>query len=130
MCICIYKRPFNPIQDGRFRGCSRMGGANSPSLPKICHTYPTVMRLGTAIHYLKKIQKIYESRDMPTDFCWHQHFFTGNQQVLLYQEIRILIAFYYIISNSFSFSWVFKDLFNKPGYNFDDVSKNGYLRPS
>ena len=34
------------------------------------------------------------------------------------------------ISNSFNFSWVFKDFFSKPGYNFEDVSKNGYLRSS
>ena len=26
--------------------------------------------------------------------------------------------------------WVFKDFFNKTGYNFDDVSKNGYPSPS
>ena len=32
-----------------------------------------------------------------------------------------------IISNSFNFFKVFKDFFNKHGYNFDDVSKNGYL---
>ena len=25
----------------------------------------------------------------PLEFCWHQHFFTGNQKVLLYQEIEI-----------------------------------------
>ena len=31
-------------------------------------------------HYLKKIQKIYESRDKPFQFCWHQHVFTGKQQ--------------------------------------------------
>ena len=62
------------------------------------------------------------------EFCWHQHFFTGNQQILLYQEIQIQIAFWHIISNSFNFSWVFKDFFNKPGYNFDDVSK--MLTPS
>ena len=35
-----------------------------------------------------------------------------------------------IVSNSFNFSWVFKDFSNKPGYNFDDVSENGYPRPS
>ena len=29
------------------------------SLPKICHTFPTMMKLGTAIPYLKEIQKIY-----------------------------------------------------------------------
>ena len=32
---------------------------------KICHTYPTTMKLGTVIPYPKKIQKIYESRDTP-----------------------------------------------------------------
>ena len=30
---------------------------------KICHTYPTTMKLGTIIPYPKKIQKRYESRD-------------------------------------------------------------------
>ena len=38
-------------------------------LPKICHTYPTMMKLGTVIPYPKKIQRIYESRDTPLDFC-------------------------------------------------------------
>ena len=60
---------FNPIQDGHFRGCSRTAGAKKAPLPKICHTYPTMMKLGTVIPYLKKIQKIYESRDAPSDFC-------------------------------------------------------------
>ena len=27
-------------------------------LPKICHTYPTMIKRGTVIPYLKKIQKI------------------------------------------------------------------------
>ena len=57
--------------------------------PKICHTYPAMMKLGIVIPYLKKIQKIYESRDNPTEICLHQYFFTGNQQILLYQEIEI-----------------------------------------
>ena len=92
-------------------------------------TYPTMMELGTVIPYLKKIQKIYESRDTPPEFCWHQHFFTENQQILLFQKAQIKIVFWYIISNSFNFSGVFKDFFDKPGYNFD-VSKNGYSRPS
>ena len=43
------------------------GGAckKAPPLPKICHTYPTMMKLGTVIPYLKKIPKICESRDTP-----------------------------------------------------------------
>ena len=65
----------NPIQDGLFRGCSRMRGAGgggrtkSPHLSKICHTYPTLMKLGTVIPHLKKLQKIQKSRDTPFEFC-------------------------------------------------------------
>ena len=44
-------------------------GGKKPRVPKICHTYPTTMKLGTVIPYLKKIQKIYESRDTPLEFC-------------------------------------------------------------
>ena len=44
-------------------------GQKSSPLPKICHTYPTVMKLGTVIPYPEKIQKIYESRDTPLEFC-------------------------------------------------------------
>ena len=44
------------------------GGAKKSPLPKICHTYPTMTKFGTVISYLKKIQKIYESRDT-RDFC-------------------------------------------------------------
>ena len=81
---------FNPIQNGHFRGYSRIGGGPKRSpLPKICHTYPTMMKLGTIIPSLKKIQKLYQSRDTPPEFCWHQHFFTGNQQIFLYQEIQM-----------------------------------------
>ena len=77
-------RFFNPVQDGLFGGFSRMG-----LLPKFCHTCPTMMKLGTVIPYPKKIQKIYESRDTPLEFSWHQYFFTRNQKILLYQEIQI-----------------------------------------
>ena len=45
------------------------GGAKRPPLPKICHIYPTMIKLGTVIPYLEKIQKIYESRDTPLEFC-------------------------------------------------------------
>ena len=51
--------------------------------------YPIMMKFGTAIPYLVKIQKIYESSDTSPDFFRHQQFFTGNLQILLYQEIQI-----------------------------------------
>ena len=60
---------------GFLRAARRGGrGAKRPLFPKICHSYPTIMKLGTVIPYLKKIQKLYESRDTPLEFCWHKHF--------------------------------------------------------
>ena len=41
------------------------GGA---PLSKICHTYAAIMKLGTVIHYLKKIYNIYESRNTHLEF--------------------------------------------------------------
>ena len=68
----------NPFQDGPFRDCSRMGEPKrppppppNPFLPKICYKYPTKMELGTVIPYLKKTQKIDESRDILLEFCWN-----------------------------------------------------------
>ena len=70
-------------------GAAHRWGAKRPPLPKIWHTYPTMMNLGTVIPYLKKNQKIYQSRDTHPEFCWHKHFFSGNQHILLYQEIQV-----------------------------------------
>ena len=64
------------------------GGAKRPPLPKIRHTYPAMIKLGTVIPYLRKTQKLYKSRDTLLEFCWHQHFSTGDQQILLYQEMQ------------------------------------------
>ena len=40
-----------------------------PPLPKICHSYPAVMKLGIVIPYIKKMQKSNESRDAALQFC-------------------------------------------------------------
>ena len=54
---------------GRGRG-KKPPSPSLPTFPKICHTYPTMMKYGTVIPYLNKIKKIYESRDTPLDyFC-------------------------------------------------------------
>ena len=52
--------------------------AKKVSLSKICYTFPILMKLGTVIPYLRKIQKLHISRDKPIDLCWDQHFFTEN----------------------------------------------------
>ena len=68
MAVC------SPIQDGPFRNSLRIGRwAKRLPLPKICHTYPTMMKR-TVIPYLKKIKKTYKSRDTLLKVCWHQHF--------------------------------------------------------
>ena len=56
---------------GFFGAAPGWWGAKSPSpfLPKICHTYPIVMKLGTVMPYLKSIQKLYESSDTPLELC-------------------------------------------------------------
>ena len=50
----------NPIQDGLFGAAHGCGG----DLPKIRYTYPTVVKLGIVIPYLRKIQKMYKLRDI------------------------------------------------------------------
>ena len=76
---------------GAAHGCG--GGASPPPAPpplvKSSYIYPTIMKLATVIPYLKNIPKIYKSRETSLEFSWHQHFFTENQQILLYQEIQI-----------------------------------------
>ena len=71
----------NHIQDGSFWAAHGSGCKNA-HLHKICHTYPKMMKLGTVIPYLTKIQNIYKSRDTPINFCWHPYFFTKNHQLI------------------------------------------------
>ena len=40
-------------------------GLGGDSFSKMCHTYETIMKPGTVIPYLKKIQNIYKSIDRP-----------------------------------------------------------------
>ena len=88
---------------GLFRTAHRWGREKRSPVPKICYTYSTMMKLGTVVPYLKKTQKSCESRDTPFEFCQHQQFFIGNQQILLYQKIQISIAFLHIIYNLLTF---------------------------
>ena len=53
---------FGAAHDGR-------GGGKKAPLSKICHTYPTLMKLDTVIPYLKKTQKVHKLRETPLEFC-------------------------------------------------------------
>ena len=57
---------------GFFGAALELGGGAGKKplpLPKICHRYPTMMKLSTVIPYLKRMQKICESRDTPLELC-------------------------------------------------------------
>ena len=57
---------------GFFEAAHGWGGGvrvkRSP-FPKICQTYPIMMKLGTVIPYLMKTPQKYESRDTPLELC-------------------------------------------------------------
>ena len=68
----------NPIQNGPLWSCSQVKGGGGgekvpPSLKSVTHILQWWNLV--VIPYLKKIQKMYESRDTPIESCWHQHFF-------------------------------------------------------
>ena len=44
------------------------------SKPKILYIYPTLIKLGKVIPYLKEIQNICISQGTLLEFCWHHHF--------------------------------------------------------
>ena len=66
-----------------------------------------MMKLGTVTPCLKKTPKIFESRDTPIEFFWHQWEPT-NFAISRNTCINCIL-----IKNSLDFSWVFKNSFNK-----------------
>ena len=87
---------------GLFGVAHGWGAKRPPSLKSVTHVLQW-WNLAQLYLTLRESKKIYEPRDKPLHFCWHQHFFTENQQILLYQEIQIYTAFWYIVSNAFNF---------------------------
>ena len=45
------------------------GAKKTPHLPKICHTYPTMMKLGGNYTLPKEETKNYDPHDTPLEFC-------------------------------------------------------------
>ena len=58
--LCQLKELSNPIQDEHFGTAHRWGGSKKSPFPKICHRYPTMIKLGTVIPYPKKIKNMFE----------------------------------------------------------------------
>ena len=100
--LFIYWHYFKSIQSKivpqfrwAFSGPLTDGGAKSPSPPlrKISHIYLTMMKLATVTTYLKKIQKVYESRDIPLAFHWHQQFSTEISKACYIKKYRYRLHF-------------------------------------
>ena len=62
------QKPLTLFRMGFFGAAHGWGGKKTP-VSKICHTYPTLVKLSTVIPYLKNMQRIHESRDTLLDFC-------------------------------------------------------------
>ena len=90
-----------------FRATQRLGGgrgrAKRPPLPKICYTYSTTMKRGSHTSSKEHPKNVWNT---PDKFCWHQYFYTRNEQFLLYWKIQTEIVFWYILSNSSDYYWV------------------------
>ena len=69
MKCCLFPMILTLFRMGFFGAAHGWGGPFWSPLPKIRHTYPTMMKLGTVIPYLRKIQKMYKSRDKSLGFC-------------------------------------------------------------
>ena len=101
-----------------------MGPKKAP-VPKTCHTYPTMMKLGSYTLHKEDPKKDMNYVLLTSAFV-HQK--SSNFAISINTDIGcILVHNFY---SSFNFFWIFTDWFNKYRYDFDDVSKNGYSRPS
>ena len=94
-------------------------GAKRLPIPKICHTYSTIMKLGTVIPYIKKanhVAQLLSSADISifspeiSKFCYIKKY---SYKLCFHTKLLILLTFF--------------ESFNTYGY---DVSKIGYSRPS
>ena len=95
------------------------------------------MKLNTVIPYLKKIKKILRLKRLEKYMNPMTHPLSSADISMFSPEIKKSrntdidsILVHNTIPNSFNLSWDFKDCFDKHGYNLDDISKNGYSRPS
>ena len=120
---CRFKKTqmftFNPIQDGHFWGCSQIGGGP----PSFLKSVADILQWWN----LTDPKNIWITWHTPWVLLTSAFFHRKSANFVISRNTDIDCI---LVHNSFSFSWVFKDFFNKPGYNFDDISKNGYPRPS
>ena len=101
-----------------------MGVPKCAPLPKVCHTYLTLMKPDKNIASQKKIQE-------NIWVTWHASWVLLTffpQKSSNFAVSRNIDIDWFIISNCFNFFLLIKDYFNRHCYNFGDVRKNTYSR--
>ena len=131
--ICKYQKYQNNdfLMTLLWRNLSFYQKAPSPSpLPKICHTHPTMMKLGSYTLPKKEPKNIWITWYTPCVVLTSAFFHQKSANFAISKNTD----FYCILAHNF---WFFKlflslqgDFFNKHGYNFDDVSKIGFSNAS
>ena len=107
---------FKLIQGGCFCGCSRIGeGWKKYPVPKICHRYSTIIKLGTVIPYLEKMQKIYKSCDTASEFLLTLAFFYQESSICHIEKYGYRMNFDIYIDIDWMFSKKWLQIFSKTG---------------
>ena len=124
----------NPIQDGLFCCCSRMGGvvgagAFCLSLHKICHTSYNDETWHTFNLPNEDLKAIWITWHIPWVLLTSAVFHWKSKRFDTWRNTDIG---WVLIHNLwlFQYSWVFNNCFIKHDYIVDDVSKYGFSRPS
>ena len=124
------KNPLSLFKMRFFGTAHGWGEVKKVPLSNIYITYAVMIKLGTVIPYQRKIQKnIWITWQTPW-ILLTSAFFHQKSASFAISRNKVQVLFWYIISNPFNFFWIFRDYISKYGYSFDDVSKNGYTRPS
>ena len=128
MFFLISKLVLTLFRIGHFGAAHGWGSKKTP-FPKICHTYPTMMKLGTFILYLKKIQKYINHVTHPLSSADISILLPEFGKFCYIKKYRYRLYFYTLFLILLTFLSL-ERFINKHGYNFDDISKNGWSRPS
>ena len=97
----FYSSLFNPIQNGLFRDCYGWEDWTKRfPFPKICHTYPTIMKTDTLPKEDPEISKVWA---LMISAFFHRK--PANFAISINTDIEWIL---YIISNCFTFFWIFK----------------------
>ena len=111
-----------------FFGTAHEWGVKKVPHPKICHTYPTLMKLGTVVPCLKKIQKYINHVAHLLSSADTSIFSPKISNFCYIRKYSYRLHFNACFLGFLTSFWVFKCCFDKFWWICDDVSKIGYSR--